>query len=196
MKRAGIAFATLFLVLSAPFVAVHAQDKTSPEAKPEPVASTPIRLKFVLMEFEGDKKVKSLPYTIFYKATHNRDLQPDFSRLRIGARTPVATGSAQYQYQDVGTNLDCRAVRNDDGRFLVDFSVEHSWVEGAQDVLMSPSPHQQGPGADLFKQPVIGNIRTGHSLLFHDGQTIETTAATDPITGRVYRIEVTLNVVK
>jgi hypothetical protein len=199
MKKAAIALTTLFLVLSAPSVAIHAQDKTSSDAKPkpepEPVASTPIRLQFLLTEFEGDKKVKSLPYMILYNATHNANLQSDFTRMRIGMRMPIVTGSGQYQYQDVGTNLDCRAVRNEDGRFLVDFGVEHSWAEGSQQVQMSVNPRQD-PGADLFNQPLIRNIRTGQILYLRDGQTIETTAATDPISGRVFRIDVTLNIVK
>jgi hypothetical protein len=197
MKKTAIAIAMLFLVLSAPLFVIRAQDKASSEAKPkpEPVASTPIRLQFVLTEFENDKKVKSLPYTILYNATHNVDLQSDFTRMRIGVRLPVIQGNSQYEFEDIGTNLDCRAVRHEDGKFLVDFFIEHSWAEGARDVVMSSTPRQDA-GADLFKQPVIGNIRRGQILYLRDGQTIETTAATDPISGRVFHIDVTLNVVK
>ena len=45
-------------------------------------------------------------------------------------------------------------------------------------------------------QPVIQQFRSQLNLLIRDGQTLETTVSTDPISGRVTKVEVTLNVVK
>jgi hypothetical protein len=196
MNKAIAMLAMLFLTLVAPVFPVRAQDKpnSGPSAKPEPVASTTIRLQFVLTEFEGDKKVKSLPYTILYNATHNVNLQSDFTRMRIGARVPVYTGKTEYRYEDVGTNLDCRAVRHEDGKFLVDGFVEHSWVEAVKE--MSASGSRQDATPDPSNNPVIRNIRTGLTFLMRDGQTVESTTATDPVSGRLFHIEVALNVVK
>ena len=200
MRRNVIVLAVL-LAVCASRMAVQAQDKPA-EAKPrpEPVATTPIKLQIVFAEFDGDKKVKSLPYTIYHNSSHNSILQTDFTKLRIGSRVPVVTGSgggaAQFQYLDIGTNLDCRTVRTEDGKFLAQLSVERSWIEGDTPTQLSTSAAQQNPGADTFREPIIRNIRSDLYLSLRDGQTIETTAATDPISGRVVRIEVTLNVQK
>lgn len=196
MKKITATLTMLFLTLAAPVVSIRAQDKSNsgPSAKPEPVPSTTIRLQFVLTEFEGEKKVKSLPYTILYNATHNVNLQPDFTRMRIGARVPVSTGKTEYRYEDVGTNVDCRAVRHEDGKFLVDGFVEHSWVEAVKE--MSVSGGRQDAAPDALNNPVIRNIRTGLTFLMRDGQTVESTTATDPVSGRLFHIEVSLNVVK
>lgn len=202
MKKNAIVFAVLMLALCAPRFAVHAQDKSAAEVKPkpEPVATTPIKLQVVFAEFDGDKKVKSLPYTIYHNSSHNSILQADFTKLRIGSRVPIATettgGTIQFQFQDVGTNLDCRAVRNDDGKFLLQLNVERSWIEGEMQLLTSSGAAHNVASADTLREPIVRNVRSELYLSLRDGQTLETTAATDPISGRVVRIEVTLNVVK
>jgi hypothetical protein len=199
MKRNAIAWTVLMLALCAPPIPIQAQDKPV-EAKPRPelVATTPVKLQIVFAEFDGDKKVKSLPYTIYHNSSHNSILQADFTKLRIGSRVPVVTGSGggavQFQYLDIGANLDCRTVRNEDGKFLVQLSVERSWIEGDTSTQIASSAAQQNSNADTFREPIIRNVRSDLYLSLRDGQTVETTAATDPISGRVVRIEVTLNV--
>ncbi len=201
MKRNAIVLVVLTLAVCASRIAVQAQEKPADaKPRPEPIATTPIKLQIVFAEFDGDKKVKSLPYTIYHNSSHNSILQADFTKLRIGSRVPVVTGSGggatQFQYLDIGTNLDCRTVRGEDGKFLVQLSVERSWVEGDTPTQMASSAAQQNSSADTFREPIVRNVRTDLYLSLRDGQTVETTAATDPINGRVVRIEVTLNVQK
>ena len=90
-------------------------------------------------------------------------------------------------------------MRYDDGHFLVQLSAERFWVEEetinagrmpSVSVQNSPSPEDQS------KQAVVRNVRIDVYLLMRDGQTVETVAATDPITGRVFRIDATLNILK
>ena len=64
-------------------------------------------------EFDGDKKVSSLPYTFTVNADERR-VRPN-SQVRNGVRVPVSTGKDQYTYLDVGTNIDCSALQQDDG---------------------------------------------------------------------------------
>ena len=47
----------------------------------------------VFTEFEGDKKLKSLPYT-FLVTTHTRDASGE-AKVRVGSRVPVYTGGGQ-----------------------------------------------------------------------------------------------------
>ena len=79
MKRSAIYVAFLLMTTLLPTHAI-AQDKPRPdtEAKKEVIA-TPIKLQIVFTEFDGDKKIKSLPYTIYYSASHAEMLQAGFT---------------------------------------------------------------------------------------------------------------------
>jgi hypothetical protein len=46
-------------------------------------------------------------------------------------------------------------------------------------------------GAPLFRR-----FETAIEVILRDGQTVQTIASTDPVTGEVVKIDVTLNVVK
>jgi hypothetical protein len=45
-------------------------------------------------------------------------------------------------------------------------------------------------------QPVVQQFRSQVNLLIRDGQTIQSTVATDPVTGHTLRVDVTLNALK
>jgi len=175
---------------------LRAQDKPSTESKPPVVVRpTPLKIQIVFTEFEGDKKVKSMPYTSVFTADPGRG--QDFAKLRIGSRVPLYTGKeGGLQYIDVGTNLDCRADRFDDGKFGLRLSLERSWVQGDVRVPVDRSIAQPGGTSGEFKEPVIGQYKTDVYLLVRDGQTVESTVATDPLTGNVLKIELTLTVLK
>ena len=44
--------------------------------------------------------------------------------------------------------------------------------------------------------PILRNFDADFRLLFKDGETIQSTLATDPVSGRVMKVDVTLTVVK
>jgi len=92
--------------------------------------------------------------------------------------------------------LDCRADRFDDGKFGLRLSLERSWVQGDVRVPVDRSIAQPGGTSGEFKEPVIGQYKTDVYLLVRDGQTVESTVATDPLTGNVLKIELTLTVLK
>jgi hypothetical protein len=195
MKNPSFYLCFLAVAVFSPILAAQDKPRTDAKANGDSV-TTPIKVQIVFTEFDGDKKVKSLPYTIYHNTTHGQELRPDFTKLRIGSRIPVTTGGGQMQYLDVGTNLDCRAVRNDDGHFMVQLSVERSWVEGEVAVAMNPAAADRPEGGATFKEPIIRNVRSDLYLNLRDGQTVEGVMATDPLNARVVRVEVTLNVVK
>ena len=155
---------------------------------------TPLRVQVVFTEYDGDKKISSLPYTLLV----NADDKGPQAAVRMGLRVPIVTGSqgngpAQYQYMDVGTNLDGRADKTEDGRFLLKLNVEKS-------SLYSSSPGQKptsiGGNELSINQPIVQSFRSQLNLLIRDGQTIQSTVATDQITGHVLKVDVTLNVIK
>jgi hypothetical protein len=173
-----------------------AQEKSKTDETKAEVHPTPVKIQVVFAEFDGDKKVKSMPYISQFTADAPHGLE--FAKLRIGNRVPLYTGMDNgLQYIDVGMNIDLRAERLDDGRFGIKVALERSWVEG--DVLIpvaKTADAQTGGSPGQFKEPVIGQYKTDLYLLLRDGQTVESTLATDPLSGRLLKIEFTLTVVK
>jgi Bacterial type II and III secretion system protein len=198
MKRLiiGSFLGACLLFLAAP---IRCQDKPNPAKdvakSTEAQAEGPqVKVQIVFAEYEGDKKVKSLPYTMLIQANRT-------GKLRIGSRVPVATGGdkggMQFQYIDVGTNLDCSATPAQDGRYQLRLSLERSWVEGNVPVAMEKSATASAEHNDsLFRQPIIHQFRFDNAIFLRDGQTLETNFATDPASGKVIKVEVTLNVLK
>ena len=151
-----------------------------------------LKVQVVFTEFEGDKKIASLPYsftTVGWGETYQ-------ASLRLGISVPFLTqskeGETQTQYQDVGTNIDCRGQRLEDGRYKLTFSIERSSVyspDGSAKAVIpanTPSP----------LLPLLRRYRGSFDLLLRDGQTAEGPIATDPQSGRILKIEVTLNVTR
>jgi hypothetical protein len=196
MKRVVILLAMLLFGGFLP--SCLAQDKQKTDEKPKVEApSTPIKVQVIFTEFEGDKKVKSLPYTLYINAPDSPELQPGWTKLRIGSRVPVYTvgEKGSMQYLDVGTNIDSRAAHTGGGHFLLKLDLERSWVEG--DVLVPvQKPSEQDSHAGSFREPVIRAFRSEFDLKLRDGQTIETTMVSDPLSGKVLKVEVSVSVVK
>ena len=128
----------LLLVMLTPIL--QAQDKPKPDEKPVNEAqTTPIKAVIVFAEYEGDKRIKSLPYTLYIDAPIASDWRGSMTKLRVGSRVPVYTGKDQTAYYDVGTNIDACAIHTPDGRFRLGLNLERSWVEGNVVVLVIKS---------------------------------------------------------
>lgn len=179
----------------------RAQDKPKAEEKPRSEApSTPAKVLIVFTEYDGDKKVKSLPYTLYINAPDAPELGPGtWARLRIGSRVPVYTSASTENttYIDVGTNIDARAAHTGGGRFLLYLNLDRSWVDGDATLAMmkSDSAPPDGP-AGRFRKPVIRQFKSELDLKIREGQVVESTMATDPFSGKVLKVEVSVSVVK
>jgi hypothetical protein len=187
----------------------RAQDTPKPETPKAPEAARTaerrapgamLRVQVVIARFQGEKKIASLPYSFSVTV----DGRP--ARMRMGIDTPVAVATAasesgkpmttSFQYRNVGTNIDCSARDAGDGRYGLMLTVENS----------SALALEKGPGGVRLGGPLVDANPTGSPLfrrfdtnidpVMRDGQTIQTIASTDPVTGEVVKIDVTLNVVK
>ena len=185
--------------------AAKAQDKPTTET-PAPEVIVPAKLQIVLSEYDGTKKISSMPYTIPFVLTHTAL----YSSLRMGVRVPVntssKTGESSLTYVDVGTNIDVADMdyrlnhaQATPGRFSVDLKIDRSslyvpsrdkdgHIDGGKDWTAGEPP----PG----NEPMIRQFRGDVTLLLRDGQEAEATVATDPLTGHVLKVEATLNVLK
>jgi hypothetical protein len=198
MKKIVVAMLFGVLILGAPVLRSQDKAKGSEDQKSGDSSGrgiTPLRVQVVFTEYEGEKKTTSLPYTLLI----NADDKGSPAAVRMGLRVPIVTSGGstsankQFQYMDIGTNLDGRADKTEDGKFLLRLSVEKS-------SLYSPGTEEK-PGTlagneILPSQPIVQQFRSQLNLLVRDGQTIQSTVATDPVSGHVLKVDVTLNVIK
>ena len=157
-----------------------------------------LKVQVVFTEFEGDKKLKSLPYT-FLVTTHTRDSSGE-AKVRVGSRVPVYIGGGQnVTYLDVGTNIDCRAMTVSANEYQIFLSLERSWVDGDVSIPIQGVAASQVGGEShtpQFLQPIIRQYRADLSPIMKDGQSFETNLATDPLSGRTLKVEVSVSTLK
>ena len=162
---------------------VHAQDKEHAKA------SVPVKVQLVFSEYDGEKKISSMPY-VFAVLANERGI--DGTSLRVGVRIPIETDGKDQKttYIDVGSNIDCRAKIEEDGRFSVSLAMERSTLY----------PNKSAEGERLVSEPnglpLIHQFRTNVNLLLKDGQTAESMLSTDPMNGHTIRVSVTINAIK
>lgn len=167
-----------------------AQEKPKAEEKAEAKHDiTPLRVQVVIAEYDGEKKISSLPYTLLVNAETPRGSR---ASIRMGLRVPIVSGANQFQYQDVGTNIDGWSGKAEDGRFVLHLGIERSstYRSSGQKAI------DNGGTEVLGTQPVIQQFKSDLDLVIRDGQTVQSTLATDPLSGRVTKVEATVNVMK
>lgn len=199
MKRSCCILGCTLLLALAPS-AIRAQDKPSagPQTSEANAQAIPLKLQVVLTEYDGTKKIGSLPYTISLTAMVDPKQRGEYTRLRDGVRVPILTasktGENSMQYIDVGMNIDAHAARADADTYNVELAIERSSVviraENNQAKEWAPGDPSPGP------QPVIRNFRSAFTTLLHEGHGAEATVSADPVTGHVLKVEVSLTVLK
>jgi hypothetical protein len=189
---------TAFLMLT-PFVA-GAQEKPAAAAPASQTSESifPLKLQVLLTEYDGTKKIVSLPYTMSLTATAEGKPPGSLMQVRDGVRVPVLTGSKtgenSMQYIDVGTNIDARAAHAEGALYNMEFRIERSSLVLRTDNNQAKewAPGDPSPSS----QPLIRDFRNNFTMQLRDGHGAEATVATDPMTGHVLKVEVLLTVVK
>ncbi|MFZ0820342.1 MAG: hypothetical protein WAM91_09755 [Candidatus Acidiferrales bacterium] len=193
MKRIQVMCALALLVVLGLGLSLttKAQEK-QPSA--EPKREIPLRVAVVFEEYDGQKKIASLPYSFLVVTNGNN------SSIRDGLRVPVSTGGStngantQFQYMDVGANIDCNAWMTDDGSYKLKLNVQRTFLF---------TPDELKPAMDMNKvalgiggNPVVQTFNSSFFLVMKNGQTQEATAVTNPLNGRVLKVLITINVEK
>jgi hypothetical protein len=196
MKTMRMIFAAVLALALTP--TLPAQEKSTAKSVSETGApQEAYRVQVVLSEYDGANKIASLPYTVpVVPGVDGRA----FGSMRTGIRVAVPVGSKEnsLSYLEVGTNLDVRVKRADADRYALELTAERSWlyirvrnkdgnVEGRAWAPGDPAPESA---------PMIHTFRGNVQLLLRDGRPGEGTAATDPITGHVFKVEAVLTVLK
>ncbi|HMD97176.1 MAG TPA: hypothetical protein VKM93_07600 [Terriglobia bacterium] len=183
--------ATTMVVLSTLTLGLRAEDNPKPRE-----AKTPLVVQVVFTEYDGEKKVSSLPYTLNVVSSKSSGSPGNSERvsLRMGLRVPIMVGGSDksgvssFQYQDVGTDIDCTAYPVEGAMFNLVLRVQRS--------SLYESGVKTNAVPEIAQQPIFSHFSSDLSLDMRDGQTIQSTMATDPISGHVLKVDVTLHVAK
>jgi hypothetical protein len=154
-----------------------------------------LRVQVLITRVQQGKKEASLPYTFVVSARPSSTCPTTRVRMRMGVDTPVPVmgfdnsgkmAGRSVQYKTVGTNIDCSADDLGDGRYKLLLTVENS----------SALPGDKAAGGELAEYPLFRRFEMSLDPILRDGQKAETVSSTDPVTGEVVKIDVSLNVVK
>jgi hypothetical protein len=195
-------FVVALAIAAATSMPAAAQEKPQPAvAQPSDSSASeqvPLKVQLTLMRFKGDKKISSVPYMLGVLTNSKK------TSLRMGVQVPVPVtvfaskpegGAAtvpqtSYSYRDVGTNIDCEAVNLGKGLFNLVITVDDSTIHLDRS---AESAEEKKIPRDV---PAFRSFRASFAILLRDGQTMQYASATDPISGEVMRIDVSLSLAK
>jgi Flp pilus assembly secretin CpaC len=180
MRKTSLALLGLALLGAA----ATAEEKTqAPATRKNP---TPIKVQVVFARYAGEKKMSSLPYALALGAPGRP------ARLRMGIEVPmpsVKENVPTVSYHNVGANLDCSAEPTEDGRYKLDLTIEQSSI-------FAPEGDKKTPAALSSDHPLLRSFNASFTLFLSDGQSASYVLATDPLSGEVLKVDVTMAVLK
>ena len=189
----------VFAIVSTCAVPASAQQKPVSPVETRQRASgemIPLRVQLVVSRYQGEKKLSSTPYTLSVVANDN-----DKTSMRMGVDVAVpqtvfksGEGSSvpqvSYTYRSVGTNIDCEARTLEGGSFKLDLGVSDT------SVFVPAKGEGTASATGVSGIPAFRSFTSTFNVVLRDGQTAQHTAATDPVSGEVLRVDVTLTVLK
>ena len=183
---------TLELMAQAPATAKPetAKPETAKPAVPARGDVVPLRLLVTISRFQGDKKTSSLPYSLSVSANGPRVV------FTMGAEVPYASAPTSsdtaktlaYSYRSVGIEIIVSGqMIVEPGQYKMDINVSDSTLSSSTQVQGAPA---------IAGVPIFRRFNTSGTVVLRDGQTTQLTAAADPITGEMMRVDVGLTAVK
>ena len=109
-------FVLASMVLAVPLFRgiVLAQEAKPPAQSDKTKAGPGFRVEYVVREMEEGKQTNSRRYTLL--VSNDRT-----GKLRVGSRVPFTVQEKQFQYFDMGMNIDCRVVDQGSALLLTTF---------------------------------------------------------------------------
>jgi hypothetical protein len=136
------------------------------------------RLDYVLREMDGTKEISKRTYSVTAKT------DGAYKQLRTGTRVPVITGEPingrpQYQYMDVGINIDTQ-TREDAAGLSLEVTAELSSVAAADGAQTTPS-----------LPPLVRQQKVGGFVPVTPGKSTLVFSADEPTSSRRFELSVT-----
>jgi len=140
------------------------------------------RVEVKINELEKGKTVNTRSYLMVMAKSKGRDYA--MGRIRVGSRVPYATKTGEFQYQDVGMNIDCD---------LYPLDADH--VQGQLTVASSGlvSREQVSP---VNTNPVFRNLNWQGSPTVVLGKPTVVSEVDDVTSDHRYQIEITVTTMK
>ena len=170
---------------------LYAQEETKAAAENDKAKSNgpakPLhayRVDFSITELAEGKKVNTRHYSMVTNSG-------PWSTLKIGTRVPVATGSysnasaalinTQFQYLDVGTNIDCQVDEQGEDLSLI---------------VRSEFSNLSSDDEQRTHQPIIRQIQINGRTITLSGKPVVIGAVDDPTSNRQYQLEAVVTKLK
>ena len=160
------------------------------EADRPPAGMPPLRVQLVIHKQLGEKKLSSLVYAF---PCNDRK-----TTVKLGVEVPVPVRKGgdllEFQYRNVGANIECEARPATQGRFNVRLSFEQSSVYAAGGEKMPAG--EQTLEARAANPPLFRTTMGQLTTLLRDGESTQAVVGTDPVSGEVTSVDVSLSVLK
>ncbi len=159
-----------------PAKAIMAQEPAQQKPRKDPESVIVYRFEFVVRELEDGKRIDSRSYMVSGRSGET-------AQIRVGTRVPVSTGGANFTYENVGINIDCRP-QEIESSVLLGTHFEASSVIAASEAGMPP------------EHPVFRHVTASFASIVQPGKPTVIGMLDDVTTKRRYEIEVTATKVK
>jgi hypothetical protein len=180
MKRAAMLLMVTCLILGGTLIAQSTSEVKSAERKQEAseFKGKFYRLDYVLREMDGSKEISKRTYTVTAKTDGS------YKQLRTGSRVPVIMGEpinghSQYQYMDVGINIDTK-ILEDAGGLSLEVTAELSSIAAAEGAQSTPS-----------LPPLMRQQKVGGFVPVTPGKSTLVFSADEPTSNRRFELSVT-----
>jgi hypothetical protein len=150
--------------------------ETASDAKPKSAEQKPLEayhLDFAINEFEDGKKINSRQYALNLNTNDSND-------IKIGTRIPVEVKEGEFQYIDVGTNINAQ-LREQRGQTELVVRAEVSNFAIPEQGLDKPDPH-----------PALRQLKLSGSALLPLTKPMVIDSVDDPNSKRQFQLEVTV----
>jgi hypothetical protein len=152
-------------------------------------SSVPLKLDVVFTRYQGEAKIGRLPFTLLLNSDNS------YAGLKMGLMVPLRYEAENMHgnvvFKDVVTRVRCRAQALSGERFALT-------CEFDQDSVYSPDRQEEiddPKAAAATAPPVVRRFGSETTLVLRDGQTLQHSAS-DPLSGEVLEVDVTLSVMK
>jgi hypothetical protein len=198
---APLVFAVL-MGLAAPSLRADAQEP-APKAAPSAEAAepsdrerreppVPVRMDLVVTRQKGDRVASRVPYSVLLGVGRAVDASSSNVEVKLGIEVPAPSAHgagaipSPITYRNVGLTLSGRATLSGPGRYALTLSLQTTGIY--------PGPGEGGAaGAD---DALLNTLNLRLTPLLRDGEKTQVASVTNPLTGEVTTIDVTLRSVK
>ncbi len=141
------------------------------------------RVDLKLNELEKGKTVNTRSYVMVM--AKNKNQHTAVGRIRVGSRVPYATKASEFQYQDVGMNIDCNLTPLDGDHVQADLTVDSMGLAGERETVSPTNAN-----------PVFRTLRWSGTPAVVLGKPTVVSEVDDVASDHRYQIEMTVTAIK